>query len=187
MIPRERTARKWTIVYGSSLPVRSDSRADGSRRPYQPQSEAVIPGHGWVLPKRRTNLAFSGYPALQTAVPSTGTLGAQTGHGAERTWPNHAGIQRQDLARAISEGLCEPDGRARRAAARGGHAEGRADAGRSERIGGVLGAGNSLGGSRAGLRVVRCLGRAGGGGAAGSQDASGCHSPMLACARGTSF
>ena len=37
--------------------------------------------------------------------------------GRERTWPNHARHPpRQDLAWAISEGLCEPDGRARRAA-----------------------------------------------------------------------
>ena len=91
--------------------------------------------------------------------------------GRERTWPNHARHPpRQDLAWAISEGLREPDGKARRAA---GGAAARLKA-VSERRSfsanpGAFWARATLspGAAGAGLRVVRCPGRAGGGGRGG--------------------
>ena len=125
MIPRERTARtNGTIAHGSRFARQKRLEGQTARgRRHQPQSEAVISGHGRVYRERRTDLGFPEDPNLRT--PRLAELAnscSLDGHvldgpkrramGRERTWPNHARHPpRQDLAWAISEGLCEPDGK----------------------------------------------------------------------------
>ena len=96
-------------------------------RRLQPQSEAVISGHGRVC-RSADSVRESGDPNLRT--PRLAELAnscSLDGHvldepkrramGRERTWPNHARHPpRQDLAWAISEGLREPDGKGAAAA-----------------------------------------------------------------------
>ena len=119
MIPRERTARtNGTIAHGSRFARQKRLEGQTARgRRHQPQSEAVISGHGRVYRERRTDLAFSEDPNLRT--PRLAELAnscSLDGHvldgpkrramGRERTWPNHARHPpRQDLAWAISAGL----------------------------------------------------------------------------------
>ena len=132
MIPRERTARtNGTIAHGSRFARQKRLEGQTARgRRHQPQSEAVISGHGRVYRERRTDLAFSEDPNLRT--PRLAELAnscSLDGHvldgpkrramGRERTWPNHARHPpRQDLAWAISAGLRGLDRTDKGAAAR---------------------------------------------------------------------
>ena len=100
MIPRERTARtNGTIAHGSRFARQKRLEGQTARgRRHQPQSEAVISGHGRVYRERRTDLAFSEDPNLRT--PRLAELAnscSLDGHvldgpkrramGRERTWP----------------------------------------------------------------------------------------------------
>ena len=117
MIPRERTARtNGTIAHGSRFARQKRLEGQTARgRRHQPQSEAVIPGHGWVLPREENESCFLGIPGLANSRSLDGHVldgPKRRAMGRERTWPNHARHPpRQDLAWAISEGLCEPDGK----------------------------------------------------------------------------
>ena len=188
MIPRERTARtNGTIAHGSRFARQKRLEGQTARgRRHQPQSEAVISGHGRPQPKRRRESGnrdsrTAERPALTirpsvtdgppAVVPSTGTswTGPNGGPwGVRGLGPTTPGIRRDRTWPGQSRKACvsRTGGRAGRRA-RGGHAEGRA---LTQVVlsgsGGVLGAGNSrYGGSRGGAARCALPGRAGGGGA----------------------
>ena len=144
-------------------------------RRLQPQSEAVISGHGRPQPKRRRESGnrdsrTAERPALTirpsvtdgppAVVPSTGTswTGPNGGPwGVRGLGPTTPGIRRDRTWPGQSRKACvSRTGRARRRRARGGQAEGRV---RVKVVlsesGGVLGAGNSLSGGSGG-GAARC-------------------------------
>ena len=170
MIPRERTARtNGTIAHGSRFARQKRLEGQTARgRRHQPQSEAVISGHGRVYRERRTDLAFSEDPNLRTPrlaeLANSCSLEGRVLDGHERgpscvrgLGPATPGIRRDRTWPGQSRKACvsRTGGRAGRRA-RGGHAEGRA---LTEvvlsRSGGVLGAGNSLSGGSGG-GAARC-------------------------------
>ena len=194
MIPRERTARtNGTIAHGSRFARQKRLEGQTARgRRHQPQSEAVISGHGRPQPKRRRESGnrdsrTAERPALTirpsvtdgppAVVPSTGTswTGPNGGPwGVRGLGPTTPGIRRDRTWPGQSRKACvSRTGRRGGRRARGGQAEGRV---RAKVVlsesGGVLGAGNSLsGGSRGGGRAL-CAARGVrvAGGAAGSSD-----------------
>ena len=195
MIPRERTARtNGTIAHGSRFARQKRLEGQTARgRRHQPQSEAVISGHGRPQPKRRRESGnrdsrTAERPALTirpsvtdgppAVVPSTGTswTGPNGGPwGVRGLGPTTPGIRRDRTWPGQSRKACvSRTGRARRRRARGGQAEGRVRVKvvLSESGGVWARATLSPGAAGAGLRVVRCPGRAGGGGRGGQLCAS---------------
>ena len=175
MIPRERTARtNGTIAHGSRFARQKRLEGQTARgRRHQPQSEAVIPGHGrGCRSADRDDCHMSGnrgprtceHPAWRssrTVVPSTGTswTGPNGGPwGVRGLGPTTPGIRRDRTWPGQSRKACvSRTGRRGGRRARGGQAEGRV---RVKVVlsesGGVLGAGNSRsGGSRGG--AARCV------------------------------
>ena len=142
-------------------PSEATRGADGSRPPTSAAIGGRDPGpRVGIRAEAQTFARESGYPAFQTAVPSTGAPWASPNGGpwgVRGLGPTTPGIRRDRTWPGQSRKACvsRTGGRAGRRA-RGGHAEGRAlmQVVLSE-SGGVLGAGNSLSGGSGG-GAARC-------------------------------